>query len=314
VSVPDPTDTPGAYGTPRTPRQSPLSRPDHAGGAGVSGVALFLLSLVLASLHIGVAKHLTAEVAIPLIVWGRYATFLLLTFPFALHRHRGDLLRPPALPLLVARGVLVTAANLLFIVAVAGAPLADMTAILFVYPFLMISMARFMLGEAKATRNLPAICTGFLGVLVVLRPSLSIASSRGALALLAGACFGAQLLVTRLASRTVPALLTATITALVGTLFLSLLLPFYWQALTWPQTLELVAIGAVAALSQGLMILACARVEMATLAPYAFSEIVFAIPVGYALFGEVPDPIALFGIAIIVTSGVAVAVTRRPQS
>jgi drug/metabolite transporter (DMT)-like permease len=279
--------------------------------AALSGIALFLLSLLLAALHIGVSKHLTAQASVPLIVWGRYVTFLLLTCPFAIYRYSGSVLRPPALPLLVARGVLTTAANLLFIVAVAGAPLADMTAILFVYPFLMTSMAPSMLGEATSTRNLIAICTGFVGVVVMLRPSLSTMNWRGFLALFAGACFGTQLLVTRLASRTTPALVTATFTAFIGTLMMSMLLPFYWQALHWPQLLEMAVIGGVAALSQGFMIVACARVDMSTLAPFAFSEIVFAIIVGYALFAEVPDPIALLGIAIIVTSGICVAVSAR---
>jgi drug/metabolite transporter (DMT)-like permease len=279
--------------------------------AGLSGVALFLLALLLAALHMGASKHLTARVSVPLIVWGRYVIFLLLTFPFAVHRHFGSMLRPPALPLLVVRGVLVTAGNLLFIIAVAGAPLADMTAILFVYPFLMTLMSGLILGEKKSTRSLIAICAGFIGVLVVLRPSLNAASWRGTLALLAGASFGCQLLVTRLASRTAPTLLTATFTALVGTLMLSAVVPFYWQTLDWLQILEIAAIGALAALSQGFMIIACARVDMSTLAPYAFSEIVFAIFVGYAFFGEVPDPTALLGIAIIVTSGISVVFAAR---
>jgi drug/metabolite transporter (DMT)-like permease len=133
----------------------------------------------------------------------------------------------------------------------------------------------------------------------------------GVLEGLAGACFGCQLLITRLASRTAPAALTATFTALVGTLMLSMVLPFYWQALYWPQILEMIAIGAMAALSQGFMIVACAKVDMSTLVPYAFSEIVFAIVVGYAFFGDIPDATALLGIAIIVTSGICVAVSAR---
>jgi drug/metabolite transporter (DMT)-like permease len=290
------------------------SHNDLAVGAGLSGVALFLLSLLVAALHMGASKHLTAHVSVPLIVWGRYVVFLLLTFPFAVHRHFGSVLRPPALRLLLARGVLVTSGNLLFIIAVAGAPLADMTAILFVYPFLMTSMAGLILGEKKSTRNLVAICAGFLGVLVVLRPSLSTASWRGMLALLAGASFGCQLLVTRLATRTAPTLVTASFTALVGTVVLTTVLPFYWQTPSWAEALEIAAIGALAALSQSFMIVACAKVDMSTLAPYAFSEIVFAILVGYAFFGEVPDPIALLGIAIILTSGISVAVSMRTQA
>ena len=270
------------------------------------GVSLFLLSLALAVIHMGLSKKLTADLPVPLIVWARYVVFLALTLPLAARSHGLESLRHPAIGLMVARGCLITTANLLFIAALAYATLASMTAILFIYPFLLALMTPIILGEPISSRSWIAVSAGFAGVLIVIRPSASAINWPGLCALVAGASFGLQLLLTRRASRTAAPLLVATFTALVGVIIMTAALPLYWQTPTLYQIIVLLAIGTLVTLSQAAMIVACRKTEMGILAPFAFCEIVFAVAVGYVFFGDVPGERELIGITVIGVSGLFV--------
>lgn len=292
---------------------APPSASSHSRREAFIGVGLFLLSLALAVFHMGLSKRLTADLPVPMIVWARYVVFLAMTLPFAARSYGLSSFRHPAMGLMVARGVLITSANLLFIAALAYAPLADMTAVLFIYPFLLALMTPVFLGEPIPSRSWIAVVAGFAGVLIVIRPSASAINWPGLCAMLAGASFGLQLMVTRRAGRTAPSLLVATFTALVGVVIMSLALPLYWHRPTLDQLTILLAIGTLVTVSQAAMIIACRKAEMSILAPFAFSEIVFAVIIGYLIFGDVPGLAQWIGIVVIGVSGLFV-VTARDRS
>lgn len=273
----------------------------------LAGISLFLSALFLAALHVGMSKILAADLPVLLVVWGRYIVYLLLVLPVAISLHGRAAFFPPKPGLQTVRGLLIAVSTLMFILAVSGAPVAETTAIIFVYPFIMMAFAPLVLGERNSGSGWLAIGAGFAGVLIVMRPGFGAVGWYGLFAFAAGVTIGTHFLITRRIGSSVPPLITAAFTAIIGTIVLSLTLPWIWQPLTLPQMALMVGIGIAATFSQIFMIMACNRADMATLAPFSFIEILFATMVGFTFFAEFPDAVAWLGIVVVAGSGLYIA-------
>ncbi|HUF45802.1 MAG TPA: DMT family transporter [Aestuariivirgaceae bacterium] len=276
------------------------------------GILTFVTALVFGSMHSGLSKWLTEDLSVPLIIWWRYLGLFLIVVPWALARH-GQAAVVPARPWLhVLRGLLIIVSSFSFLGAVSGMPLADTLAIVFVYPFIVTALAPFLLGERVGLPIWIAVFTGFLGVLIVVRPGFLAVDGYVLLALLTGASFALVLLVTRKLAVASPATVTATWTATLGLVIVGLALPFIWVTPTLAQLVVLGIMSAFAAVSQLLTMHAFSKADAPVLAPFGYSEIVTATAVGLVLFGDFPSPVTWLGIVVIVASGIYIAIAGRP--
>lgn len=277
----------------------------------MAGVVLFIAGQFFGSLNGALSKSLAPELPVLMIVWGRFVGFLLLVIGPALQRH-GMAAVAPARPVLhVARGLLLVGATIGFVGAVSGMPLADAIALIFIYPFLVTALAPLLLGERVALSSWVAVICGFVGVLVVMRPTFDGIDPHALFAIGGGTCFGLHLMVTRGLTASSPPLVTMTTSAIVGAVLLTAALPFIWQTPTAGQWLVLAEIALASTLAQILTTLACNRAGMALLAPFGYCEIVWATVLGLAMFGDFPDTLTWLGIAIIVASGVYIALAAN---
>jgi drug/metabolite transporter (DMT)-like permease len=89
-------------------------------------------------------------------------------------------------------------------------------------------------------------------------------------------------------------------TGCVGTVAATLLLPWAWEMphdlRVWGQLLMLCVFGSVGHL---LLIMAYARAPVATLTPFLYFQIAFAVLAGWLVFGHVPDWLAFLGLGLI---------------
>lgn len=276
------------------------------------GILIFVSALVFGSLHNGLSKSLTDDLPVPLIIWWRYLGLFAIVVPWVLLRHGRNAVVPARPWLHVLRGGLVVVSSLSFLAAVAGMPLADTMAIVFVYPFIITALAPLLLGERVRLSMWIAVLTGFLGVVIVMRPGLAAIDVHALLALLTGATFALVLLITRMLSVAAPPTVTATWTATIGLVVLGFSLPFIWVTPSAEQMVVLAALSILAAISQLMTMHAFGKADAAVLAPFGYSEIVTATAVGFVMFGSLPDAVTWAGIAVIVASGVYIAVAGRP--
>lgn len=276
------------------------------------GILTFVTALVFGSMHSGLSKALTEDLSVPLIIWWRYLGLFLVVVPWALIRY-GRAAVVPARPWLhVLRGLLIIVASFSFLGAVSGMPLADTLAIVFVYPFIVTALAPLLLGERVGLSIWIAVLTGFVGVLVVVRPGFTEVDGYVLLALMTGASFALVLLVTRKLAVASPPTVTATWTATLGLVIVGLSLPFIWVTPTLEQLIVLAVMTAFAAASQLLTMHAFSKADAAVLAPFGYSEIVTATAVGFVMFGDFPTPVTWLGIVVIIASGIYIAIAGRP--
>ncbi|MEP2137949.1 MAG: DMT family transporter, partial [Erythrobacter sp.] len=184
-------------------------------------------------------------------------------------------------------------------------PLADAVAIAFVMPFLMLILGHFILGEEVGARRIIACAVGFIGTLMVIQPNLMEVGWPALLPLVVAVDFAFFMLVTRtLAKETDPMALQVVSGAIACALLIplfALLTPFGTPgfAITTPIGSTwglLLLMGLLGTLAHLMMTWALRFAPSATLAPMQYLEIPMAAAVGWLIFAEFPNGLALAGI------------------
>ena len=270
-------------------------------------VLLLVAGLATASLSGAFLKLMSAELNVAVMTFGRYFGYLVVLLPIAAWRFGAKVIMPPQAPTQFIRAALILAATLSFVLSVRYLPLANTVAILYVYPFLVAVFSPWMLGERATSAIWFGVVSGFIGILIVMRPDLGIVNIGSLAALATGLFYAFHIIVTRKLANAAPALVSNTYMALVA---LALMAPFawlWWQPVSSHQAGILFIMGAINAVSHLLIISAFARASAPALAPFTYSEIVAAVVWGMLFFADVPDVITFIGMAVIIASGVAVS-------
>ena len=202
----------------------------------------------------------------------------------------------------IARVILSTLEVAMFFWAVSYLPLADTVTFYLAGPIYVTALSVLLLGEKVGWRRWTAVLIGFVGVVIALRPSAASFTLPALIALIGSLCFAVLIVATRLLHQTSnTVLVTGQIT---GTLIFGILLaPFGWVTPSWPDFLLLTTFGLIS-----MVALACVNYSLkitlaSVVAPYQYTFILWAITLGYVVFGDVPDAIMLAGAAIIIAAG-----------
>lgn len=281
------------------------------GEAPLKGIALMLGAMAVVPLMDGVAKHLSATVPVLQVVWARYFFHLLILLPVVLWRHGAGALALRNPWLQVVRGGFLLSSTILFFAAIAVMPIADALALVFVAPLIVTALSPLALGERIGPRRWTAVCAGFVGVLVIVRPGLTVFHVGMLLALGAGTVYALYSLATRKLAGSAPPLVTLTYTALLGALVMSAAAPAFWVEPQASDVAWMLLMGLLAACGHFLIIKSFECAQASLLAPLGYSEMVMATVVGYLAFGDFPDPWTWAGVAIVIASGVYVSLRER---
>lgn len=194
-------------------------------------------------------------------------------------------------------------------------PLADAIAIAFVMPFIMLLLGKYVLREEIGARRLIACIVGFAGTLLVIQPSFAKVGLPALLPLVVALDFALFILVTRQIAKDVDPISLQAVSGILGTL--GMIVIFYaFNFLTpiqipvvSPDTIELSLLllyGSLGTIAHLLMTWSLKFAPASTLAPMQYLEIPVATIVGYLIFKDFPNGLALLGIAITILAGLYV--------
>ncbi|MYZ47443.1 DMT family transporter [Rhizobiales bacterium L72] len=191
-----------------------------------------------------------------------------------------------------------------YLSALAHLPIANATAILLLVPLATTAGASLFLGEPVGARRWAAIATGFLGALVIVRPGTAGFDHWSVLALVSVLFVTTRDLSSRLLPDRVPVFTVSALTSLAtGCVGLLMRLGEDWQAVP---AVDLVRIaGSAALLSAGyvLILRAMRSGDVAVVAPFRYSNMIWAIALQVVVFAAWPDTATLIGSAILVGTG-----------
>ena len=192
-----------------------------------------------------------------------------------------------------------------FLTALKHMPLANVTAILQSLPLAITMAAAIFLGEPVGWRRWSAICVGFTGVLIIIRPGLAGFNSYSLLALAAVILLTVREISTRQLDNKVPTVTVALSTTLGITAFAALMLiGAEWAEINFVSWSLIIAAAAAVTVATLLSVVAMRTGDIGFVSPFRYTSLIGAIGLGILLFGDWPDGITLLGAAIIAFAGI----------
>lgn len=280
-----------------------------------TGIVLMLCGTALFGCGESVVKLLTRHYDTVQIVWGRYVFHAIVFLAIFARSGIAAQMRTARPWLQFSRSAILLLGTLLFFGALRYLALADAVAINFFAPLLVTAFSIPILGEQVGIRRWIAILVGFAGVMVIIRPGLGMMHWAALLPLGTAVCYALYQVLTRIAGRTDHARTSLFWSAAVGTVVMSLIVPFSWtapDALGW---VMMAATGCVFGFGHYLLIKGLERAPASVLAPFIYSQLIWAVTLGFLVFGDFPDGFSILGALIVTGSGLYVwhRETRRTR-
>ncbi|MGB5705295.1 MAG: DMT family transporter [Arenicellales bacterium] len=274
----------------------------------LKGIVILVIATFFFAAQDALTKRLTQTLSVFEIVCIRFFIFSLFALVFA-HKRIGiwQGLKSANPGLQIIRGLLISSEIAVFAYAIRFLGLAEMHALFACFPLLITVLSVPMLGERVGWRRWLAVIVGFLGTLLIIRPGIGVFDPFSTIALIAALMFAVYNILTRKVSRTDRFETSLLYFGLAGFLAFLLAMPFVWQTPTTEESALLISLSITSIIGHLCLIKSLELVPAVILQPFNYFVLVWAIVFGYLLYGEVLEPVTLFGAGMVVASGVFIA-------
>lgn len=214
--------------------------------------------------------------------------------------------------LILIRSLADMAATYLFLTALLHMPLANISAIMQSLPLIVTLAAALVFGDKIGWRRLLAILVGFVGVLIIIRPGTDGFDHYALLGLGSVACVVLRDLSVRPMRGHVPSPIIALGAAIavaamgwVGTAAEG------WQEMTGGEVLKIIGASLFLIVGYITSVTAMRNGDIGVVSPFRYTSLLWAILLGYLVFGNLPDGWTLIGAAIVVGAGIFMLLRER---
>jgi drug/metabolite transporter (DMT)-like permease len=278
----------------------------------LTGIALMCGAVASFAVLDAAAKYLTGYMDTLQVVWARYASAFVLTLIISNPISQPGLMRTSRPVLQIVRSALLLGSTLFNFLAFRYLQLDQALSILFSTPFLVAMLAGPFLGEWIGWRRWLAILVGFSGVLLVTRPGYGGIHWAALYSVASALCYAVYIIATRVLSRTDSSETTLFYSNLVGVFAMLPVLPFVWTTPdSWFPIVLMAVFGAFGSFGHYLLIVGHRLAPASILAPFMYTQLVWATMLGFLIFGDVPNNWTLAGAAIVVASGLYLLYRER---
>lgn len=292
-----------------------MSNPAGHRHAPLAGAAWMLLGASCIAVVDGIAKYLAPHINGVQVVWGYVGASLICLL--LLNVARGESLvtlarsRRPWLQ--IARGAALVCSLSALFVSLRYLPLAVATSVSFSAPLIIVALSGPLLGERVGPRRWAAVAIGLVGTTIVVRPGTDVFAWASLLTLLGAFFFALFNIATRVLGGFDRPLTTVLYTFVVSTMLVSLAMPVVWVTPSPAQWLLFAVSGLLGFTAHFSIARSMILADASAVAPLHYVRLLWAIGIGFIVFGDVPDTWTLAGAALIVASGIYVVGRARPD-
>lgn len=281
------------------------------------GLLFFLATMAVFAAQDGISKLLAEDYPPVFIVMIRYWAFA--AFVLAVSQTRPGGIRRvsrSARPFVqILRGILLVTQICLMTFSFVVLGLAESHAIFAVYPLLIAAMGAFFLGEQVSGAQWAAIATGFIGVIVLLKPGAGVFDPLALIPVVCAFGFAAYAVLTRWVGGYDRPYVSFFWTGVAGAVGITLVGPFYWTGMTGAHWVWMAVLCFTGAFGHFLLIKAYEYAEASGLQPFAYIQLVLASAIGVVFFAETLTVTLLIGSGVIVAAGLFTLLwQRRPNT
>ena len=277
------------------------------------GIWLMVATTFVFAMQDGISRHLAGEYNVMLVVMVRYWFFAAFVLAVAARKAGGlSAAAQSAFPWLQAfRGALLVIEINIMVLGFVFLGLVESHAVFACYPLLIAALSGPVLGEGVGWRRWVAIGVGFVGVLVILQPGITVFQPAAVIPLIAATMFALYGLLTRYAARRDTAATSFFWTGVSGMVALTLAGIWFWESMTTFDWGWMGLLCITGALGHFLLIKTYEVAEASAVQPFAYLQLVFASALGIAVFNETLEPNVAIGAAIVVGAGLFTLLRTR---
>ena len=202
-----------------------------------------------------------------------------------------------------SRGLILSLNNCLVVYTFTLLGLVETHAIIACYPLIVAGLSVPFLGEKFGWRRWTAILTGFIGVLIILRPTSNVISEGSIFAIIGAIMFAVYLILTRYVSRLDTAVTSFFWTGIGGTVTMTVISFFIWEPIPQKDLLWLLTMCILSSSSHFLMVKTLQVAEASVIQPFSYLQLVFGSIIGVTIFSESIDLMIIVGVTIVIGSG-----------
>ena len=278
---------------------------DLALSPNIRGSLIMATAMAAFTVNDSITKAVSAEINFGQMMLVRGLFAIVLVAAFALHQRALRPLRTLVMKPVALRVVGEVGGTISFMAALTHLPLANTAAIFQALPLAITLGAALILAEPVGWRRWLAITAGFIGVLIIVRPGIAGFNQFSLLALVSVAFCALRDLSTKQIPARIPSVfITLLMTVTVTTAGALILFPLGGWTPPSGRALGLLALAAVLVLiGYQCMIIALRSGDISAVAPFRYSALLWAMLLGYLVFGDKPDVMMVTGASIIVSSG-----------
>jgi drug/metabolite transporter (DMT)-like permease len=281
--------------------------------AKLIGILYMLAAMLIFSCANAVGKKILPDYSMVQILFFRNF-FALIPMGYLMMREGGvKIMKTDQLPRLVMLGIVGTLALAGLFGSLARMPLAEAVSIHFSETFILTALSAWFLKEKVGPQAWAAIATGFIGVLIIFRPTGEILNV-GALYGLAFALGDSiYMLNARILTRTHSSTAVVMYFGLMVSIITGCMLPFYWTTPDMEGLVRLILLGLGGGIGLYWVTQAYRHAPASTVAPMIYSALIWNMLLGYFFWGDIPDAVFFAGASLIVGSGLYIIYRETRQ-
>lgn len=274
--------------------------------AALSGIALTIAACALFALLDSGTKFAGLFLPMLLVVWLRFVAQALVTTAIVIPRQGLQAFRTAHPKFQISRAISGVLTTVFAFYCIQNMPLANFTAVWSAGPLLIVVASALLFGEKVSPARWLLLVIGLVAVMAIVRPEqdgmpLGWMALAPVGVLLCGTTY--QLLGSRLARLDQPTT-TQLYSTWIPVLLTAPLIPWIWQSITdWHIWLAIAIMGLCSGIGHLMLLQAFTFATPSVVSPFLYSQIGFAMLMGWLFFGQVPDHISLAGMAVIMGCG-----------
>ena len=274
------------------------------------GIVLMCISTIAFSIMHGLVRYVSADMHPFQVAFFRNVFGLVFLLPLIV-RSNFVIFQSKKIGLHAVRGVINVIAMLMFFTALSISPLAKVTALSFTAPIFMAVLSFFILAERFRLHRWLAIVTGFVGMLIILRPGIVVIDTGALLVISSASLWAVTMILIKILSRTESSVSIAGWMGIFLGLFSIGPALWVWQTPTLVDIGWLLLIGLFGSMAQVSLAQSLKETDPTAIMPFDFLKLIWTALIGIWFFAEVPDIFTWIGAAVIFSSGLYIAHRER---
>ena len=269
------------------------------------GITLMVITTFMFSSMDGVSRYLAEKNNVFTLVTMRYwfIAFVMMVTCLFIKNRISDILNTKQPYIQFSRGVILSLNNCLVVYTFTLLGLVETHAIIACYPLIVAGLSVPFLGERFGWRRWMAIFTGFIGVIIILRPNTNVITEGSIFAIVGAIMFAVYLILTRYVSRSDTAITSFFWTGIGGTVTMSIISLFIWDNILKEDYSWLLLMCILSAGSHFMMVKTLQVAEASVVQPFSYLQLVFGSIIGVTIFSESIDLMIIVGALIVIGSG-----------